>query len=164
MADSQSQAVAGLTAPQISEALIRDAWPGVASAPASAGLAKRCYESVVLAPIGWLILAPFLLKRVAGFLPGLGGLATRYRLTNRRLMVCRGSTATAAQEVPLERIKDVKLSTDDVSDYFFSGTLTVLGDSGQTLLTMPGVREAESFRHSILQSAAAWGPILAQPV
>jgi len=163
MVESRSQAVAGVTAPQHAEALIRDAWPGVASAPAAAALAKRCYQSAILAPIGWLILAPFLLKRITGFLPGFGGLATRYRLTNRRLAVCRGSQATPVQEVPLDRIKDVKLTADDVSDYYFSGTLTVLGDNGQTLLTLPGVREAESFRYAILQAAAAWGPILAQP-
>src|SRR3954470_3831945 len=116
MADLRSQAVTGVAPPQSGEALIRDAWPGVASAPTAAGLAMRCYHagflSILTAPIGWLILSPFLLQRLAGFLLGT---VTRYRLTNRRLMIARGAKAVPKQEVPLDQIKDVKLIEDDMS-------------------------------------------------
>src|SRR5262245_41818228 len=84
MAEVKSQAVAGVTSPQVAEALIRDAWPGVASNPAAAATAHKFYKSgplrYLLAPLGWLILSPFLLKRLAGALPGLSGLMKRYRL------------------------------------------------------------------------------------
>jgi hypothetical protein len=158
MAEFGSQAVTGVVAPSVGEAHLRDAWPSVASMPAKAALARRCYQSVLFAPIGWLVLAPFLVKRLIGFLPGCSGLVTRYRLTNRRLMVCKGYQAKPVQEVALDQIKDVRLQTDEVSDYFFAGTLEVIGPGGQLVMTLPGVREAESFRHSILQAAAAWGP------
>jgi hypothetical protein len=111
-----------------------------------------------------MVLAPFFLLKLLAFVPGLSsilaGWATRYRLTNRRLMICKGSKAITEKEVPLDRIRDVKLVTDANSDYFFSGTLEVIDDSGHTVLTLPGVREPESVRQAILQSAAAWGPVL----
>jgi hypothetical protein len=166
MAEVKTQAVAGVTSPATGEALIRDAWPGVASNPAAASLAHRFYNSgplrLVLAPLGWLVLSPFLLKRLAGALPGLGGLMKRYRLTNRRLMACKGIKCEPMQEVSLDKIKDVRVKSDDTSDYFFSGDLEVIGDNGQVLMSMPGVREAESFSHAIRHAADAWGPLLSK--
>jgi hypothetical protein len=164
LADQRDQAVTGMTPPQLREAIIRDVWPSVAAHPGPAGLARACYRSIVLAPIGWLVLAPLyfqkLLAAMSWLVPPLSGLATRYRLTNRRLMICKGMKPVPDKEVPLERIKDVKLVTDANSEFYGSGTLEVLDDAGQTVLTLPGVAEAESVRQSILQAAAAWGPVL----
>ena len=87
-------------------------------------------------------------------------MAKRYRLTNRRLCVCKGPKATVVESIPLDQIKDVKLKTDEVSDYYFAGTLEIIGGDGKSLMTLPGVREAESFGHAIRQTATAWGPLL----
>ena len=164
LADQRDQAVTGVTPPQVGEAIIRDVWQSVTAYPGAAGFARACYRSIVLAPLGWLVLAPLYLKKLlAGgtwLLPGPPGWATRYRLTNRRLMVCKGLRPVAEKEVPLDRIKDVKLVTDANSDFFFSGMQEVIDDAGHTVLTLPGVREPESVRHAILQAAAAWGPVL----
>jgi hypothetical protein len=160
LADQRDQAVTGVTPPQVGEAIIRDVWPSVAAYPGPAGLARACYRSIVLAPLGWLVLAPLYFKKLLAILPPLSGLATRYRLTNRRLMVCEGLKPVPEKEVSLDRIKDVKLVTDANSEFFVAGTLEVIGDAGQTLLSLPGVPEAESVRHAILQAAAAWGPVL----
>ena len=62
--------------------------------------------------------------------------------------------------MPLERIKDVKLITDANSEFFVAGTLEVIDDAGVAVLSLPGVPEPESVRQSILQAAAAWGPVL----
>ena len=165
MAELQSQAVTGVTANQTGECLVREAWPSVASVYPAAAFARRCFKSgplaIVLAPVGWIALAPFLLNRIAGMIiPGLGGMAKRYRLTNRRLCVCHGARATVTESIPLDQIKDVKLKSDEVSDYYFAGTLEIIGENEKALLTIPGVREAESFGHAIRQTAAAWGPLL----
>jgi hypothetical protein len=160
LADPRDQAVTGVTPPQLGEAIIRDVWPSVAAHPGPAGLARACYRSIVLAPVGWLVLAPFYFQKLLAIVPGLSGMATRYRLTNRRLMICKGLKPVPEKEVPLERIKDVKLVTDANSEFYVSGTLEVIDDAGQTVLTLPGVAEAESVRQSILQAAAAWGPVL----
>ena len=78
------QAVTGLTPPQRGEAIVREVRPSVAAHPALSGMAQRLLETVILAPLGWLLLAPlFPLK----FLPFI---CKRYTLTNRRLMIRRG--------------------------------------------------------------------------
>jgi hypothetical protein len=160
LADVNTQAVTGVTPPQVGEAIIRDVWPSVAAHRGPAGLARACYKTIFLAPIGWLVLAPFYFMKLLAVVPGLSGLATRYRLTNRRLMVCKGMRPVPDKQVPLERIKDVKLVKDANSDFFVAGTLDVIDDTGRTVLSLPGVMEPESVRHAILQAAAAWGPIL----
>lgn len=159
MAEVKTQAVAGVTSPKMGEALVRDAWPGIASVPAAAGLAKRCYQSLFLAPVGWLVTAPFLLKRLTGAVPGLSGLVVRYRLTNKRLMRCKGFNPEPVEQVSLDKIKDVRFSTDETADYFSGGDLEIIGDNGQVLMKLIGIREAESFGHAIRQTATAWGPL-----
>ncbi|HEY1380154.1 MAG TPA: PH domain-containing protein [Gemmataceae bacterium] len=151
LADPHEQAVTGVTPPQLGEAIIREVLPSVAAHPGPAGLARACYRTIILAPLGWLVLAPFYFAKPLG---------RRYRLTNRRLMVCKGLKATPDQDVPLDRIKDVKLVTDANSEFFLAGTLEVLDTDGKTVLSLPGVPEPESVRHAILQAAAAWGPVL----
>jgi hypothetical protein len=160
LADVRDQAVTGVAPPQLNEAIIRDVWPSVAAHPGPAGLARACYRTIVLAPVGWLVLAPVYFLKLLAIVPALSNLATRYRLTNRRLMVCKGFKPVPAQEVPLERIKDVKLITDANSEFFVAGTLEVMDDAGVAVLSLPGVPEPESVRQSILQAAAAWGPVL----
>src|SRR5918992_2901 len=90
LANSHPHAMTEVASPQLREAIIRDVWPSVAAYPGPAGLARACYRTIVLAPLGWLVLAPLYFKKLLAILPGMSGLATRYRLTNRRLMVCTG--------------------------------------------------------------------------
>jgi hypothetical protein len=160
MSDLRDQAVTGVAAPQLYEAIIRDVWPSVAASPGAATFARACYRSMIFAPLGWLVLAPVYFKKLLAVAPGMQGLAVRYRLTNRRLMICKGFRPVVEKEVPLDRIKDVKLVTDGNSEFFGSGTLDVIDATGAVILSLPGVAEAESVRHSILQSATAWGPVL----
>jgi hypothetical protein len=160
LADPHDRAATEVASPQLREAIIRDVWPSVAAHPGPASLARACYRTIVLAPIGWFVLAPFYFAKLLAIVPGLSGLATRYRLTNRRLMICKGLRPVPDKEVPLDRIKDVKLVTDANSEFFVAGRLDVLDANGQTVLSLPGVPEAESVRNAILQAAAAWGPVL----
>src|SRR5947209_177578 len=160
LADAHDQAVTGMTPPQVGEAIIRDVWPSVAAYPGPASLARACYRTMILAPIGWVVLAPIYFMKMLAVVPGLSSFATRYRLTNRRLMICKGMRPVPHKQVPLDRIKDVKLVKDSNSDFFVAGTLDVIDVNGQTVLSLPGVMEPESVRHAILQAAAAWGPVL----
>ena len=52
------QAVTGLTPPQTREAVIREVRPSVHAHAAVSGLAQTLMQSYVLAPLGWLLLAP----------------------------------------------------------------------------------------------------------
>ena len=157
----QDQAVTGVASSR-SEALIREIWPSVTTSPAAAGLAKRLQRSIFLAPIGWLVLAPVWGAHLLGFLPGLGRLAVRYRLTNKRLAVCTGFPPKVSREVSLDRIHNVKLITEDETGFYLAATLEMLDDKGATIFTLPGVPEPESVRNSIMQAVTAWGPLLKQ--
>jgi hypothetical protein len=166
LADSHTEAGSSVASPLLGEAIIRDVWPSVAAYPGPAALAHACYRTIILAPIGWFILAPLYFMKLASVVPGLSGLARRYRLTNRRLMICKGMKATPVKEVPLEQIADVKLVNDANSEFFVAGTLDILDANGKLLMSLPGVPEAESVQRAIQQAAAAWGPVLrsAHPV
>jgi hypothetical protein len=152
MTDRRKQAVAGLTPPQLDEAKIRDAWPSVAAYPRIAGLGRFLMKrTFVLAPLAWLILAlPYFLK----VLPGM---ARRYTLTNRRLMLQHGIRPQPAAEVPLADIDEIRICEDANSAFFRAATLEVLS-KGQVVLRLPGVPNPEAFRHAILNACRAWVP------
>jgi len=160
LADSHAQGPTGTFPSPTDETIIRDVWPSVSANAAAANFARACYRSVIFAPIGWFALAPLYFKKTLAALPGLSGLAVRYRLTNRRLMICKGMLPRPTQEVALDQIKDVAVVSDTNSEFFYSGTLEIRDAGGKVLLTLPGVREPDGLRQHILQSAAAWGPLL----
>lgn len=151
MFDVVNQAVAGVVPPQTGEAIIRERWRSLDSHPRAATLARKLICSIVLAPLGWLVLAPFFVLKILPFL------AKRYTLTNRRLMVCRGMQSKPIREVPLADIDDVRVLRDANSDFYRAGTMEVFSQ-GHIVLTLPGVPEPESFRNGILQASRAWVP------
>jgi hypothetical protein len=160
LGDLRNQAVTGVVPPQTDEAIIRDVWPSVTAFSGPANLARACYRTIILAPVAWVVLAPFKFQKLLGILPGLSGLAKRYRLTNRRLMICKGLRPVPDKEIALDEIQDVRLVSDANSQFFVSGTLEVVNTKGEVAMTLPGVPEAESVRQSIMQAAKAWGPVL----
>ena len=146
------QAVTGVMPPQLGEALIREAWPTVLEAQSGlAQLAQKLIKTIVLAPLGWLLLLPLFGKRLLPFL------SKRYTLTNRRLMVQRGLRPRPAQEVALADIDEVRLVPDSFDRFYLSGTLEVIS-KGQVALTLPGVPEPEGFRHAGVNAVKAWVP------
>jgi len=161
LAKMNSQAITGVVPPQFQEAMIRQVWASVASSPAPSGLARKLMGTIFLAPLGWLLLLPLFTKRLLGFVPGLSGLTVKYTLTNRRLMIRKGMKARAVQEILLQEIGEVRIVRDANSEFYLTGTLEVSRKDGSLALTLAGVPEPESFRHSIVQARDAWGPMLA---
>jgi hypothetical protein len=151
MSNRRQQVVTGLVPPLLGEAKIREAWPSVAAFPAVATLGRKLMQTIVLAPLGWLVLiVPYFLKVLPGF-------ARRYTLTNRRLMIRRGLKAIPSHEVPLAEIEDVRIREDHNTPFFRAATLEILS-KGRVVLTLPGVPGPEAFRHAILNAAQAWVP------
>jgi hypothetical protein len=145
------QAVAGLTPPQVAEAMIREVWPSVRSVSAGiASLSARLMRSVVLAPLGWMLNSLLFFRKFAPFL------CQRYTLTNRRLMVRRGWKPVPVQELPLTDIDDVRLLADSYDPFYRSGDLYVLS-GGKEAMKLSAVPEPESFRQAILNAVKAWG-------
>jgi hypothetical protein len=149
--DMRQQAVTGVVPPQLGEARIRQTWPSVVAYPFPARLGRMLLSSRIGAPLAWLLLAPLYFKKILPFL------ATRYTVTNRRVMIQRGLKPKPVQEVALADIDDVRIQKDDNSAFYLAATLEILS-KGQVVLTLPGVPEPESFRHTILNACKAWAP------
>jgi len=147
-----NQPVTGVVPPHLAEANIRYTWPSVTgTSPGLARLGRALIRTIVLAPLAWLMLAPFYFKKVLPFL------ATRYTLTNRRLMIQRGVSRKAKEQVALSEIDDVRLVEDSYDPFYRAATLEVLS-GGKVVLTLKGVPEPEAFRQSILNALFAWVP------
>ena len=91
MKDMRTHAVMGVVAPELEEARVAQRWPSVTTASGLARLGSSLQKSILLAPLGWLLLAPLYFKKILPFL------ATRYTLTNRRIMIQKGLKPTPAQ-------------------------------------------------------------------
>jgi hypothetical protein len=143
--------ISGLTPPQTAEARIREAWPSVASFPAVAGLGRLLTNTIVLAPLGWLVMSAVYFGKLMPLL------MRRYTLSNRRVMIRHGWAGTVAEQVALKDIDDVRLVNDANSQFFRAGNLQVM-TKGQVALTLTGIPEPESFRQLILSARNAWVP------
>jgi hypothetical protein len=146
------QAVTGIVPPELGEAMIREVRPTVMAGGAMLPtLALKLMKSIVLAPLGWLLLAPLFTKKLLPFI------CERYTLTNRRLMIQRGLKPAPVKLVELKDIDDVRLVDSTRDRFYLSATLEVLS-GGKTVLTLPGVPEPEGFRRAILSAVSAWAP------
>jgi hypothetical protein len=163
MVEAGKQAITGVVPPQQGEALIREAWQSVAAFPVLAGVARRLQLGIVTAPLGWLILAPLKFRLLLGWLPGLGFLAVRYTLTNRRLMIAHGLQPHPVREVALADIDDVRIVADASSFFYRAADLEVISQ-GQVVLRLPGVPEADSFRLAVINAVKAWVPGKTGPI
>jgi uncharacterized membrane protein YdbT with pleckstrin-like domain len=89
-------------------------------------------------PLVWvvLIVAALLLIWFA-IRPLLVWLATRYCITNRRILVRNGVLSRAGRDIPLTRVNDVSFQRTIIERMFGSGTLTIesAGERGQIVLT-----------------------------
>ncbi|HMF15964.1 MAG TPA: PH domain-containing protein [Gemmataceae bacterium] len=151
MTDARLQAIAGLTPPDLGEARVREAWPSVARSPAIASLGKLLTGTIILAPLAWLLMSLAYFGKLLPFA------ATRYTLTNRRVMIRKGLKGKPGKEVPLADIDDVRVVTDGNSTFFRAGTIEII-HNGQVMLSLPGVPEPDSFRLAILNTRNAWVP------
>jgi hypothetical protein len=130
---------------------IREIWPTVARVPAVSNLGKLLNNTIILAPLGWLLMSGVYFGKLLPII------AVRYRLTDKAIMIVRGWSGGVSQQVPLADIDDVLLDTASVDSFFRSANLEVMHD-GKVAMTLTAVPDAESFRHAILDARNAWAP------
>ena len=135
----------------VSEKIIREVWPSVTTIPAAAALGKTLIRSIILAPLGWMILLPIYFLKILPFV------AKRYTLTNRRLMIQRGLKPKPSHEVALNEIDDAQIVESTIDTFYRSATLNIL-TGGKVTLQLPGVPDPESFRQTVLDARTAWAP------
>ncbi len=136
---------------ELPERRIRIIWPTVARAPAIASVGKLLNNTIILAPLGWLIMSLVYFSKI---LPIVG---VRYSLTDKRIAILRGWKGSIKQAVSLADIDDVVLDTASVDQFFRSADLEIIS-GGKVEMVLKAVPDAESFRHAILDSRNAWAP------
>jgi uncharacterized membrane protein YdbT with pleckstrin-like domain len=136
---------------QLPERRIREIWPTVARVPAIAKIGKLLNNTIVLAPLGWLLMSVVYFGKVLPFI------GVRYRLTNKRVAILRGWSGAIRQAVSLDDIEDVKLDPASVDQFFRSADLQII-TGGRVEMTLTAVPDAEAFRHAILDARNAWAP------
>jgi hypothetical protein len=151
MMEGRQQAVTGVVPPQTGEAIIREVWPSVTTSSGIAALGEKLIRSIILAPLGWMLMLPIYFLKVLPFF------ARRYTLTNRRIMIRRGLRPVPSHEVALADIDDVHLDRDSANRFFRAATLEIIS-KGQVALKLPGVPDPESFRAAIRNACMAWVP------
>jgi hypothetical protein len=138
--------------PELGEAIIREVRPSVVEGSAAlAGLAEALMRSIILAPLGWLLLAPLFLRKLVPFLP------KRYTLTNKRLMIQRGLKPKPVHSIPLSDIDEVRFDPGSFNNFYRSGTLEIVSQ-GKVGLRLTGVPAPEAFRLAIINACGAWVP------
>ena len=130
---------------------IREIWPSVKRVPFVANLGKLLNNTIVLAPLGWLVMAGVYFSKVLPFV------AVRYRLTDKRIMILRGWKGSISRQVPLAEIDDVQLDPASIDQFFRSADLKIM-HGGNAVMTLVAVPDAESFRHAVLDARNAWAP------
>jgi hypothetical protein len=133
------------------ETRIREIWPSVARIPIVANLGKLLINSIVLAPLGWLVMAGVYFGKVA---PIVG---VRYRLTDKRIAILRGWGKSVRAEVPLADIDDLQIDPATIDSFFRSADLKIMR-AGNVAMTLSAVPDPEAFRHAILDARNAWVP------
>lgn len=80
---------------------------------------------------------------------------TRYRLTNRRLIVERGLGNREEKSVDLDRFDQIETHVRPGQEWFSAGDLVFLEGETETF-RLPGVSRPESFRQTCLKSRNAY--------
>ncbi len=151
MPDVRQQAVTGLIPPQLHEAIVRVKWPALMGVSLIATIGRQLSRTVILAPVAWLLMAPFFFGKVLPFI------GRRYVLTNRRLYIGAGWAVTPIQEISLDKIDEVKVVTDANSDFYRTATLIIMSEEKEAM-KLYGVMDPEAFKHAIINTRNAWFP------
>ena len=144
-----TQAIAGVSS--TSEAVIMTEYPSIASlgparalgvvyeaVPSPMGLPKISYLfALATAPLG--ILMYFFLKAVG----------RKYVLTNREVQVWSARGRNKLKGIGLLDYDHAELIQDSGQVYYNAADIRFIGKNGQTLLSFPGVKDAEAFLNAI---------------
>lgn len=147
------QAIAGVS--PSSESVVMTEYPSVASGgiaqllgsvyelgPSVMGLPKLSYIFALLtAPVGLLL---YFWHKVFG---------KRYVLTNRAVQVWTSRGTRMISSLPLTDIDHIETEQRSGQVFYNAADLRLLGANGETLLRLPGVKDAGSFRNAIERMA-----------
>jgi hypothetical protein len=142
-----AQPIAGVVPAEIREVTVMTVWPSVAKY----GLGQMLGQAYA---IRWPDIYIFPLSLVLFFLRIAPGIGTRYRLTNRRIIVERGLTGKEDKAVDLDRFDSIAIEVQPGQGWYDAGDLVFRNGNVETF-RLEGVSRPDAFRATCLKSQMA---------
>ena len=153
------QAIAGVAPAEVHEATIMTVWPSNASFGLGRALGRGyaiTWPDLYIFRLGNLIaLASIPLALVLYFLRILPGIGTRYRLTNRRIVVERGLAGKEDKAVDLDRFDTIDIDVQPGQAWYDAGDLVFKRGNMETF-RLEGVSRPAAFRQTCLKAHMAY--------
>jgi hypothetical protein len=154
------QATAGANPAETAETTVTTVWPSIA-ALSPGRLLGRMYDVrwpdfyfFRLGNLFALLSLATLVPTALYFSKVLPRFGTRYRLTNRRILTCRGLSAKEQSAVDLTDFDSIEIDVLPGQEWFHAGDL-VFRHQGTEVYRLPGVARPEPFRQTILKTRMA---------
>ena len=148
------QSISGVSPPEVVETTVMTVWPSVAATGLGRMLGRlyRMREGVGPFTVGrFALLATIPLGLVLYLSLRLPWAITRYRLTNRRVLVEQGINPLVRQFVDLAGFDSIDVDTDTGQEWYAAGDLVFRRGAVQ-VLRLAGVSRPESFRRTCLEA------------
>lgn len=153
-----AQPIAGVTPAEIQEATIMTVWPSVAQYALGRALGSLYairWPDVYFFRLGNLIaLLAIPVALVLFFMRIAPGIGTRYRLTNRRIIVERGLSGVEDRWVDLDRFDAIDIEVRPGQQWYDAGDLVFRLGNVETF-RLPGVSRPAAFRETCLKAHLA---------
>ena len=152
--DSMKQAIAGVAPPEFDEVTVMTVWPSNAAFGIGRMLGSlySIQAGFYIFRLGHLIaLASIPVAAVLFFLRVAPFFATRYRVTNRRVIVERGISGQEEKFVDLDRFDEIDVVVQPGQAWYSAGDLIFRNGETETF-RLAGVSRPESFRQVCLKA------------
>jgi hypothetical protein len=154
-APPQPQPIAGVVPPELKETTVMTVWPSVAKYGLGRTLGSLFairWPDVYIFRLGNLIaLASIPIALVLFFMRIAPFIGTRYRLTNRRIIVERGLTSVEDKAVDLDRFDNIDIDVQPGQAWYHAGDLVFKLGKVETF-RLEGVSRPAAFRATCLKS------------
>jgi len=154
--------IAGVVPSEFRETTVMTIWPSVAMYPLGQALGTLYairWPDVYFFRLGNLVaLLSIPIALVLYFLRVAPGIGTRYRLTNRRIIVERGLTSVQDKAVDLDRFDSIAVDVKPGQAWYHAGDLVFKLGNVETF-RLEGVSRPEAFRETCLKSHLAYSTV-----
>ena len=153
-----TQAIAGVVPSETREAVIMTVWPSMARFSLGRSIGSLCgiqsgfFKSLSFGRMLALFTIPVALPLY--FIALAPGIARRYTLTNRRLIVQHGLSGVDERWVDLEQFDSIDVEILPGQEWFHAGELIFRKGKTETF-RISGVVRPETFRHTCLKAQQA---------
>ncbi len=159
---NMKQPIAGVSPPDLGEVTVMTVWPSIAAHPLGKILGRLYairFPDIYIFRLGNLLALMTIPIALVLFFRRLGPIvATRYRVTNRRLIVERGLRAVEEASVGLGEFNEVLVEVQPGHAWHFAGDL-IFKNGDTEVFRLEGVSRPEAFRHVCLKAQVSYSGV-----